>query len=1164
MKSQELYVERLPKSNQRRSMTDSLASVPSPQDPFLKKNNNIELRKNRTQTFRPIDITGQQINRTPQINTRKTIRFSKTIASPHLPIQDSQGSSINLISTSSIQLEKNKKRAKTSQDSKTKQFDDKLKLDSEIESFLLKFPEKPLHTSIEDFFSKTLISGNVVFWHEISSIQKLYSPKLDISISHNEGIVGFAFSQREMLKITEASQHFAYNEKIDGEIVHSKSELMLFPLIDNHENIVGIVEIQKRFTDPNITEYDETLVNEFIKKFKTFSHWLLESTIPNETIVDLMNLYEIGQFLLIYQKKMKKIFNCNNAEIWRFDKQTSKSTRYILTAENIQPGYEGIIGLISQKLELFNCSNNKMHSSYFEKTDGIEEASILAYPIYDKAFDSIFTIVMRGKPRKMFTNRDEKILTQIGPFILTSFKNSIKFSDSIAKNEQIKVLSEIASILPDVGERQKASDVVNRGMEILEEITDADRGTFYVCDEKEKTLTSLYAKNVKDPITQRFGRGLSGNVASTAEIHNTIDAYEDVRFDSSVDLITGFKTKSIMTVPIIDATGVVVSVVQLLNKKDTNPFNQIDIDSTRICGTICSCLINNAIINGRLSQMTKRTSTFFTMIPDLLKNEDYETAFKNILPSIREFTRTERVVLYVIDQASDILVPIAWDDTSNDKNGEGVSEVTNFNNILAPENVTLSSGIAASCVKTYKAFYVNDILKDGRIDSKIDFNFHNICIAPLIAVNDVNVDNEYKISQQQQQKIQQQVQQQKQENQNQQQQQNQTQLSSRTVVSSRCIGVVEVMNKTKGEFEESDLLFLKCAATVISLFLGNKKLQSVIKQGKVLWKLDRLISPIDRSAFAFPKKMKLPIEMKTSIESLQFYVYDLKGNENDIKLIFYVFNKFNFMKHFQIDNETLFTALCAIRDSYHNNIYHNWMHAVESVQFLMYSIEKAKLLNVLDISEIFSLFVAVLFEFSEHDGTYNEFQKLSSTPIGSLFEKNGLTMARCMSSIRILSKNECNLFANIENYTAKMIWKTILRVLRDNLDEPDLIDECQKIIKTSSFDLNNSKHRDCFLVLLFRCCTLSPFARPFGIHLKWQPIFMNAMFYMGDKENENGLDFTSRHNSRDHHIKALAMIELIEKFSYPAFENLVQMKSELKILFETVKDNLHKWKDRRT
>lgn len=129
MKSLEIVSERRQKSNQRHLITDSISSVPSPQDPFLKKNN-LELRKTHTQTFRPIDLTSQQITRTPQINSRKTIRFSKTITSQHFPPADIQSSSVNLIATPSNQTEKMKTRSKSSQDTKMKILDDKLKIDS--------------------------------------------------------------------------------------------------------------------------------------------------------------------------------------------------------------------------------------------------------------------------------------------------------------------------------------------------------------------------------------------------------------------------------------------------------------------------------------------------------------------------------------------------------------------------------------------------------------------------------------------------------------------------------------------------------------------------------------------------------------------------------------------------------------------------------------------------------------------------------------------------------------------------------------------------------------------------------------------------------------------------------------------------------------------------
>ena len=50
----------------------------------------------------------------------------------------------------------------------------------------------------------------------------------------------------------------------------------------------------------------------------------------------------------------------------------------------------------------------------------------------------------------------------------------------------------------------------------------------------------------------RFGmdKGVAGHVASTGEVLNILDAYADPRFNRAVDLQTGYKTNTILCMPI--------------------------------------------------------------------------------------------------------------------------------------------------------------------------------------------------------------------------------------------------------------------------------------------------------------------------------------------------------------------------------------------------------------------------------------------------------------------------------------------------------------------------------------------------------------------------------------------------------------------------------------
>ena len=59
---------------------------------------------------------------------------------------------------------------------------------------------------------------------------------------------------------------------------------------------------------------------------------------------------------------------------------------------------------------------------------------------------------------------------------------------------------------------------------------------------------------------------------------NLADAYQDPRFDPAHDKSSGYKTSSILCVPIsaIDGSGKIVGAVQFLNKKDGKGFTEAD------------------------------------------------------------------------------------------------------------------------------------------------------------------------------------------------------------------------------------------------------------------------------------------------------------------------------------------------------------------------------------------------------------------------------------------------------------------------------------------------------------------------------------------------------------------------------------------------------------
>ncbi|MGE4158122.1 MAG: SpoIIE family protein phosphatase [Planctomycetota bacterium] len=104
----------------------------------------------------------------------------------------------------------------------------------------------------------------------------------------------------------------------------------------------------------------------------------------------------------------------------------------------------------------------------------------------------------------------------------------------------------------------------------------ADRASVFLVDVAKQELYIRVAmgdemKEIRFPIS----KGISGSVATTGEILNIPDAYQDERFNRDVDVKTGYRTKSILTVP-LNTGEKIVGVLQFINKEGDGVFTEYD------------------------------------------------------------------------------------------------------------------------------------------------------------------------------------------------------------------------------------------------------------------------------------------------------------------------------------------------------------------------------------------------------------------------------------------------------------------------------------------------------------------------------------------------------------------------------------------------------------
>jgi len=128
------------------------------------------------------------------------------------------------------------------------------------------------------------------------------------------------------------------------------------------------------------------------------------------------------------------------------------------------------------------------------------------------------------------------------------------------------------------------------------QLLNAERASLFLVDRARDSLVLRVAEDLpkKGEVRIPIGSGIAGAAAETGKPIRVDDAYADTRFNPDVDRRSGFRTRTILALPVKDASGQVFAVAQLLNRRDGLPFDTDDeqrfADFVRSLGVILQTL----------------------------------------------------------------------------------------------------------------------------------------------------------------------------------------------------------------------------------------------------------------------------------------------------------------------------------------------------------------------------------------------------------------------------------------------------------------------------------------------------------------------------------------------------------------------------------------------
>lgn len=192
-------------------------------------------------------------------------------------------------------------------------------------------------------------------------------------------------------------------------------------------------------------------------------------------------------------------------------------------------------------------------------------------------------------------------------------------------------------------EKKPLDDLLNQILESSKLLIPSEASSLLLFDKETESLCFHIATgNVGKEIESKYitlDKGIAGWVAKNRIGVRIDDCYNDERFDASYDKSTGFKTKSMLCVPMI-IKNELIGVLQLMNKKNDLSYSSQDFDFFKALASECAVAIENARlveVEIRSEQIEYELSTARKIQQNLLpsslpKFERIDTAF-NIIPA---------------------------------------------------------------------------------------------------------------------------------------------------------------------------------------------------------------------------------------------------------------------------------------------------------------------------------------------------------------------------------------------------------------------------------------------------------------------------------------------------------------------------------------------------
>jgi hypothetical protein len=305
-----------------------------------------------------------------------------------------------------------------------------------LDALLEKCQTSSLTDAVESSIHETLGWPIAVFWQPVPRLDYLLSATRRVVAPCTNSLAGFCLTARGTCQIQQAHGHAAFNPAIDTKIVPVLGSTLLFPLIDDDDQVFGIVQLARQEA---IVEEDAIFADWFARKLKLLKKWV---EVPPEcdrfcTSISSRNVLA----------RCADYFDCRVCEVWKMA-PGQQIVRFVGGSAVTVDGTDG--GIAGESLRTHKAANfaNAADGQSFDRAFDTDGESVFCLVIHGE--DATYGFVLRGSNHLVFASGDEAKLLRVAPYLLRQF--SEKVADETMLGDDGKLLGTPASMALTVDE----------------------------------------------------------------------------------------------------------------------------------------------------------------------------------------------------------------------------------------------------------------------------------------------------------------------------------------------------------------------------------------------------------------------------------------------------------------------------------------------------------------------------------------------------------------------------------------------------------------------------------------------------------------------------------------------------------------------------------------